>query len=169
MSSGARNAAATNARAMAEFRKQLESLLGDFDESAKRIISRQAHVGMAETAKNTPVGVYSSTVSFIIKRGKHAGREVSFTTGYTKQGGTLKKAWAKTPVRKVGTAWVSGYANPTPYAIYVNEGHRQVVKGETVGWVEGKHMLEIGMRAAEKALPSIATAEIARIKRKSGF
>jgi len=35
--------------------------------------------------------------------------------------------------------------------------------------VEGKHMLEIGMRAAEKALPSIAAAEIARIKRKSGF
>ncbi len=169
MSAGARNAAATNARAMAEFRKQLESLFGDFDDSARRIVDRMAAVGFAETVKNTPVGVYSSTVSFIIKHGKHAGKEVSFTTGYTKQGGTLKKAWVKTPVRKVGNTWVSGYANPTFYAGYVNDGHRVVAQGETVGWVEGKHMLEIGMRAAEKALPSIAAAEIARIKRKSGF
>lgn len=169
MSSSARNAAATNARAMAAFRKQLEGLFGDFDESAKRVVSRMAQVGMAETVKNTPVGVYSSTVSFIIKHGKHAGKEVSFTTGYTKQGGTLKKAWAKTPVRKAGNTWVSGYANPTFYAGYVNDGHRVVVKGETAGWVEGKHMLEIGMRTAEKVLPSIASAEIARIKRKAGF
>lgn len=169
MSSSARNAAATNARAMAEFRKQLENLFGEFDESARRIVSRQADTGMAETVKNTPVGVYSGTVSFIIKHGKHAGKEVTFTTGYTKQGGTLKRAWSKMPVRKVGNAWVSGYTNPTHYAGYVNNGHRIVVGGETVGWVEGKHMLEIGMRKAEKELPAILNAEISRIKRKSGF
>lgn len=163
------NQAAINARAMAAFRKELESLLGDFDESARRIVSRQAAVGMAETVKNTPVGVYSSIVSFIIKRGKHAGKEVRFTTGYTKQGGTLKKAWTKSATRKVGNAWVSGYANSTAYVVYVNDGHRIVVEGATAGWVEGKHMLEIGTRAAEKALPSLLNAEIARIKRKSGL
>lgn len=161
--------AAINARAMEAFRKELESLLGNFDESAKRVVTRMAAVGFSETVKNTPVGVYSSTVSFIIKRGNHAGKEVRFTTGYTKQGGTLKKAWAKSVTRKVGNAWVSGYVNPTSYAGYVNDGHRIVVEGATVGWVEGKHMLEIGTRAAEKALPSLLNAEIARIKRKSGF
>lgn len=154
---------------MAEFRKQLEGLFGDFDESAKRVVDRMAAVGFAETVKNTPVGVYKREVSFTIKHGKHAGRVVEFVTSYAPQGGTLKKAWAKTPVRKVGNTWVSGYANPTFYAGYVNDGHRIVVEGATVGWVEGKHMLEIGMRAAEKALPSIAAAEIARIKRKTGF
>lgn len=169
MSAGARNAAAANTRAMADFRKQLEALFGDFDESAKRVVTRMAAVGMDETVKNTPVGVYSPVVSFVVKSGKHAGRVVTFTTGIKKQGGTLKKAWIKTSTRKVGSAWISGYSNSTPYAIYVNEGHRIVVKGETVGFKEGRHMLEIGMRAAEKALPSIAAAEIARIKRKSGF
>ncbi len=169
MSSGARNVAAENARAMADFRKRLESLLGNFDESAKRVVNRMAAVGMAETVKTTPVGVYSPEVSFVVKSGRNVGKTVRFTTGIKRQGGTLKKAWAKTPTHKVGNAWVSGYANPTAYALYVNNGHRIVVKGATVGFVEGKHMLEIGMRAAEKALPSIANAEIARIKRKSGF
>lgn len=154
---------------MAEFRVQLEGLLGDFDESAKRVVGRMAHTGMTETVKNTPVGVYTREVSFTIKRGKHAGRVVEFVTSYAPQGGTLKKAWAKTPTRKTGNAWTSGYVNPTFYAGYVNDGHRVVVQGATVGWVEGKHMLEIGMRAAEKSMPSILNAEIARIKRKSGF
>lgn len=161
--------AAINARAMAEFRKELESLLGDFDESAKRVVTRMTAVGYAETTKNTPVGVYSPEVSFAIKSGKNAGKEVRFTTGIRKQGGTLKKAWAKSTPYKAGNAWVSGYANPTAYAVYVNNGHRIVVKGATVGFVEGKHMLEIGTRAAEKALPSLLNTEIARIKRKSGF
>lgn len=169
MSAGARNAAAVNARAMVDFRKQLESLLGNFNESARRVVNRMAAVGYAETVKNTPVGSYSNVVSFVIKSGKHAGETVTFTTGIKKQGGTLKKAWIKTPTRKVGNAWVSGYANPTAYAVYVNNGHRVVIKGATVGFVEGKHMLEIGQRAAEKTLPSIANAEIARIKRKLGF
>lgn len=175
MSAGARNAAAANARAMAEFRKQLESLFGDFDESAKRIVSRQAAVGIAETVKNTPVGVYDKeSRAFLAEKGTEAlyrrnKKLLKAPDRTTRIGGTLKKAWTKTPTHKVGNTWVSGYANPTSYAVYVNEGHRIVKDGVTIGLVPGKHMLEIGMRAAEKALPSIAAAEIARIKRKSGF
>ncbi len=169
MSSAARNVAAENARAAAEFRKRLESLMGDFDESGKRIVNQMAAVGMDETVENTPTGDYSRMVSFVIKSGKHAGKRVEFMTSYAKVGGTLKRAWQKSKTQKVGNAWVSGYSNPTDYAVYVNNGHRIVVKGVTVGFVEGKHMLEIGMRAAEKALPAIYNAEIARIKRKSGF
>lgn len=169
MSAGARNAAAINARATADFLKRLKALQADFDESARRIVNRAAYVGMAESIRNTPVGVYSREVSFTIKNGKQAGKEVHFVTSGTKVGGTLKKAWTRMDAHKEGNMWISGYTNPTSYAVYVNNGHRVVVKGVTVGYVQGKHMLEIGRRAAEKAMPAIMEAEIARIKRKSGF
>lgn len=151
MNSAARNVAAENARAAEEFRKRLEGLAFDMDETKARIVNQAVNVGLANTIVNTPVGFYL------------------YAKGNTKVGGTLRRRWKKSKTHKEGGAVVGGYANSTSYAVYVNNGHRIVRNGVTVGLVQGKHMLEIGQRAAEKALPSIYNAEMQRIKRKSGF
>ena len=165
MSSASRNAAAINAKAMAEFRKQLEALPASFEESAKRIVNRMAYTGLAVSKEKTHVGVYSKRVSFFTTSGKL----VQFTTGIKKQGGTLKRAWVKDPTRRVGNAIVGGYSNDAPYAMYVNNGHRIVSNGITWGLVPGQHMLELGIKAVEQSLPSLLDAEIKRIKGETGF
>jgi len=165
MSSSARNASAMNARAMAEFRKQLERLPVEFDESAKRIVNQFCAVAERESKRVTPVGKYPKDVSFVTRSGK----VVRFTTGVKKQGGTLRRGWYRVSAKKYGKAWAGAWANNVSYAGYVNDGHRVVRNGETIGYVEGRFMLEIGQRAAEKALPSLLNAEIARIKGKTGF
>lgn len=139
---------AENSRNFAHFRKQLELLLADTDESAKRVASRMADVGLAETKRNTPVGQYKD------------GR----------QGGTLRKGWLKSPTYKAGNAFLAGYANNVEYGIYVNNGHRVVNKeGKTVGYVKGFRMLEQGMDKARRQTETLFRQEIARVKRKTGF
>ncbi|WP_066454581.1 HK97 gp10 family phage protein [Anaerotruncus rubiinfantis] len=137
-----------NAKALADFRKKLEMLLGDFDESAKRVVVAQANHGMGVTIKNTPVGKsYPGHV-----------------------GGTLKRGWKRNKYRRIGNAHVSGYSNNVEYGVYVNNGHRTVnQKGETTGWVEGRFMLDKGVNEADRKLPQLFDAEIARIKRETGF
>ena len=169
MSSAARNIAAQNARAAEEFRKRLEGLAFDMEETQKRIVNQAVNIGFAHTVANTPVGFYPRDVSFVVKSGKHAGKTVTFTTGDTKLGGTLRRGWKKSKTYKEGRAVVGGYKNATSYAVYVNEGHRIVSKGVTVGFWPGYHMLEIGQRMSERALSLIFRDEIARLKRKSGF
>ena len=165
MSRGGRNAAAVNARAMAEFRRQLEAVAGQFDESAGRIVVQLANTGMNETIRNTPVGEYSREVSFTTR----SGRLVRFTTGDQKLGGTLKRGWRRLGLSKGFGKVSAGYSNDVEYAVYVNDGHRIVSGGVTKGFVPGRHMLEIGMRAAEKSLPARRAVELARVKRKTGF
>nr|DAJ95996.1 MAG TPA: putative tail-component [Caudoviricetes sp.] len=155
-----------NQAALAKFRKELEELLGDFDRSARRVVTNQAKAGIAETKKETPVGTYSNEVFFYTEWGK----PVHFTTKETITGGTLKRTWKLNRTRKVGNAHVSGYSNNTPYGVYVNYGHRTVNRwGETTGWVEGRNMLEKGVSAAERKLPQLFDEEIRRVKRETGF
>lgn len=136
-----------NAKALADFRKKLEMLLGDFDESAKRVVSQQAAQGMGVTMRETPV-----------------------KTGF------LKGQWKCDKYRKVGNAHVSGYSNNVAYAVFVNNGHRKsnspkelIGPVEGKNWVEGKFMLEKGVNEADRKLPQLFDAEIARIKRETGF
>lgn len=155
-----------NSRNFAKYRKQLELLLTNVDESAKRVVSRMADAGMKETIRNTPVGDYSRTVFFYTQWGE----QVSFTLRNKPIGGTLKKAWRKTAVRKAGISWVSGYENGTEYALYVNNGHRTVNKfGETTGFVKGVRMLEQGINCAGRHADAIFQQEVARVKAKTGF
>lgn len=130
-----------NRKALAEFRKKLEALLGDFDGSARRVVTAQANAGRHVTVRETP-----------------------YKTGW------LKHNWRRDKTRKVGNAHVSGYSNNVEYGQYVNYGHRTVNKAkETTGWVEGRFMLEKGVNAAERQLPALFDAEISRIKRETGF
>lgn len=155
-----------NSRNFAQFKKQLELLLADTDDSARRVVSRIADVGLKGTIQNTPVGQYSRTVFFYTRW----GQQVSFTIRSKPQGGTLRKAWRKAKTRKAGRSWVSGYENNTEYAMFVNNGHRLVNRlGETTGYVKGVRMLEQGMDTAEKRMSAIFEEEIARVKAKTGF
>ena len=107
MSRGGRNAAAVNARAMADFRRRLEQVGGQFDESAGRIVIQLADTGMEETIRNTPVGEYSREVSFVTR----SGRLVHFTTGYQKLGGTLKRGWKRLGLSKGSGKVSAGYSS----------------------------------------------------------
>lgn len=137
---------AENSRNFAHFRKQLDELFADVDESAKRVAGRMADVGINVTKKNTPVNKAPHVI-----------------------GGTLRKGWIKTATRKVGNSYVSGYTNDVEYGMYVNNGHRIVRNGVTVGYVKGKRMLEQGINEARRQTETLFQQEIARVKRKTGF
>ncbi|MDR2932888.1 MAG: HK97 gp10 family phage protein [Oscillospiraceae bacterium] len=162
------NTVVINRQNFARFREQLLQAGGECDESARRVVSRMADVGLAETKKNTPVGVYDKEVIFVAKKPRL--RIVQFTTSFKKQGGTLRRGWLKSKTRKAGNSWVSGYENSVEYAIYVNNGHRVVNKDKiTVGYVKGVRMLEQGMNEARRQAESLFRLEIQRVKNKTGF
>ena len=43
-----------NRKALSDFRLKLDSLLADFDESARRVVTAQANAGLAATKRETP-------------------------------------------------------------------------------------------------------------------
>lgn len=155
-----------NERNFAKFRKQLESLYFDIDESAKRVVSQMANVGMATTKKNTPVGKYKKYVSFVAKN----GQEVKFKRSVTPVGGTLRKNWKRIATYRSRNGYSSGYSNNTDYGLFVNNGHRVVNKeGATVGYVKGERMLEQGINEARRQTETLFNQEIARLKQKGGW
>jgi|GEM_PF-1002411 hypothetical protein len=133
-----------------QYRAALVALGADLDKSAMNIISRMSDVGIAETKKNTPVGVYP------VKSGK--------------VGGNLRRGWIKGVTYKVGKDWQSGYYDNVAYGLYVNNGHRIVGKGGvTVGYVKGRRMLEQGIDMAKRQGEPIFENEITKVKAKTGF
>lgn len=123
-----------------EYRAKLAQLGADLNESALRVVSRMSDVGMNVTVKNTP----SDT-------------------------GHLRRMWFKSSARRVGNGTESRYFNSVYYGLYVNNGHRVVSGGKTVGYVEGVRMLEQGQNAAKAAADAIFSAEIQRVKQKGGW
>ncbi len=133
-----------------QYMAALKQLGADLDESAQRVLSRMNAKGMEITVKKTPVGQYPK--------------------GSGKAGGTLRKNWRNGGTHKVGNGYESRYYNNVYYIVYVNNGHRLVNRRhETVGYVEGRRMLEQGQEAAKEAAPAIFNAEIQRVKNKGGW
>lgn len=130
-----------------EYRKKLEELGADLDESAQRTLSQMNAKGMEVTVKNTPVNKNPHII-----------------------GGTLKKGWHNDGTKREGKGYEARYSNNVYYAGYVNDGHRVVNKRhETVGYVNGFRMLEQGQQAAKDSTDSIFNAEIRRVKSKGGW
>ena len=133
-----------------QFRKQLVSLGADLQESAKRIVAGMRDMAYAVTVKNTPAGSYPARSGM--------------------QGGTLKRSWERGKTLRVGNGWQSDYHNNVYYAIYVNNGHRQVNRrGETTGYVQGNRMMEQGIDTARRQSGTVTRQEMERVKRKTGF
>ena len=123
----------TNKAAIDKFRKELKAMMGDISEIDSRVLTQAVNEGLADAKRNTPVGQYPPS----------SGRV----------GGFLRKSWSTTPTQKTSTGVQKEMINTAHYAIFVNYGHRVVNrKGETVGWVPGKFILEKAIKKVEKAL-----------------
>lgn len=68
----------------------------------------------------------------------------------------LQESWRLSSAKK---KWYGAYAaeiyNNVEYAPWVENGHRIMRNGETVGFCEGKHMLRNAMQAAKEKSPAL--------------
>lgn len=119
-----------------ELQKQVEQLQkSDMDKFCRKIAKELATRLFAMIVKETPTGKYDNHVEFTTKDGKH----VSFNTKATKVGGTLKKKWRLNEhVTYRGGEYRIHMYNATPYAVYVEYGHRTP---DHKGWVTGRFMM----------------------------
>lgn len=140
----------------------LQKLEADLNDVTRRVTARATAEAYGVTVENTPVGEYSPEVHFFTRDGK----EVRFTRKFTPQGGTLKSRWDMKPVKRTATGWSSGYSNNTEYALWVNDGHRIVVDGVTIGWVPGQFFLEKGLDHARRNMQQYFREELNRVRGK---
>ena len=143
--------------------KAFEKMANNFEEAVKKDIGEQLvtdillEVGnkvLAKTKKRTPVGDYG-TYEYTLKKGKNKGKKVKRAKarydGHV--GGTLRKGWYITGVRKNGNTHFILIYNNVEYASFVEYGHR---KRNNKGWVEGRFMLTISMKEVERSMQQIA-------------
>jgi len=135
----------SNKAAIDKFRKELRAMLGDIKEIDAKVLTQAVNIGLAEAKRNTPVGHY------------YGGRV----------GGFMRKSWSVSPTRKRAGGMEKELFNTADYAIYVNYGHRVVNrKGETVGWVPGKFILEKAINKVEEVLVRLFEKEVERVDKK---
>lgn len=73
--------------------------------------------------------------------------------------GDLRDNW-KYDVIKKGSSFIIVIYNQMEYASFVEKGHRIVVAGKTVGWVEGHFMLKLTEDEMERIAPNMWKKEI---------
>lgn len=73
--------------------------------------------------------------------------------------GDLRDNW-KYDVIKKGNSFIIVIYNQIEYASFVEKGHRIVVAGKTVGWVEGRFMLKLTEDEMERIAPNMWKKEI---------
>nr|DAJ29950.1 MAG TPA: type I neck protein [Caudoviricetes sp.] len=111
----------------------------------------------------------TKTVSY-----KKDGKTISKT--YGGQGGTLRKNWTVSDVRKNGENYEIEVSNSTEYASYVEYGHRQapgrfvpaIGKRLKKSWVKGKFMLTISESELQKQAPAVIEKKITEWLKKLG-
>ncbi|RKD22551.1 hypothetical protein BEP19_09830 [Ammoniphilus oxalaticus] len=79
--------------------------------------------------------------------------------------GNLRNTW-KSDVVKKGDTYIIVIYNQTEYASFVEKGHRKVVAGKTVGWVEGKFMLKLTEEEMQRIAPNMWEKEIEKEMRR---
>lgn len=105
---------------------------------------------------------------------KKAGKTISKT--YGGQGGTLRRNWTVSDVRKNGGNYEIEVSNSTEYASYVEYGHRQtpgryvpaIGKRLKKSWVKGKFMLTISEEELRKEAPAVIKRKISDWLKKLG-
>ena len=73
--------------------------------------------------------------------------------------GDLRNNWKYHIVKKGDTYTILIY-NQLNYASWVENGHRIVIVGKTVGWVEGKFMLKLTKDEMERIAPRMWKIEV---------
>lgn len=76
--------------------------------------------------------------------------------------GILRESWDLGPIVKKGSRYEVKIMNSVDYAQYVEYGHRLVVDGVTVGWVDGQFMLTIAEDEVVKRMDRIIKLETER-------
>lgn len=133
-----------NAKAIDQFRNELQAMLGDIMEIDKTVLNQAMNDGVTFAKRHTPVGKHPNPVTFTVKRGPDAGNVVSFNVSNPGVGGFLRKNWHKLRTKKSAAGVESELVNTAEYASYWNDGHRIVNRkgGETKGFVKGTYVLE---------------------------
>lgn len=73
--------------------------------------------------------------------------------------GDLRNNW-KYHVAKKGQDYIILIYNQIEYASFVEDGHRIVVQGVTIGWVEGRFMMQMTESQMEKIAPVMWEKEV---------
>lgn len=177
-----------------ELAENLESLKDEIPDFCEQCAKNLAARLLTKVIKRTPVGEYSSNVSFIANIPE---REVDFTTqdgvkvnfiAKSKQkpvefkrttvphGGTLRNGWtggirqsahnfANTiSVIRSGDAYIVIITNNTEYASYVEDGHRTP---DRKGWVKGVKMLKISEEELNQDAEKILEKKLEQFMRKA--
>jgi hypothetical protein len=133
----------TNQRAneirLKQFKEELELMLEDVRAIDKKVLTKAVNVGLADVKKNTPVD-----------------------TGF------LRRMWFATPTLEVNGGVEKELFNAADYALYVNNGHRIVRYGKTVGFKKGEFMLEKAIGKVDKAMVEEFRKEVEEVTRKHG-
>lgn len=127
-----------NKASIDKYRKELQAMLDDIHEIDVRCLDKAVNVGLADAKRNTPVN-----------------------TGF------MRRSWGTTPTVKTNKGVEKSIINTADYSSYVNYGHRVVNrKGETVGFVKGKFILEKAVGKVDKQLVKEFKKEVERVNRK---
>lgn len=137
-----------NEAAVRAFRKELTGLLEDIEEIDKIVLNKSVNSGVRVVKELTPVGQYRNG----------------------KVGGFMKKSWRSAPAVKSKGVVTKSMVNSANYSSFVNYGHRVVNrKGETVGYVKGKFMLEKAIGHIERKLVKNFEIEVERVNKEHGI
>lgn len=79
--------------------------------------------------------------------------------------GDLRQNW-KHDVIKRGDTYIIVIFNQLEYSSFVESGHRLVVAGRTVGWVEGKFMLKLTKDEMDRIAPNMWKKEVEKEMRR---
>ncbi|KEF40413.1 Bacteriophage HK97-gp10, putative tail-component [Schinkia azotoformans MEV2011] len=79
--------------------------------------------------------------------------------------GDLRNSWEFTVIKK-GDDYIVTIFNLKEYASFVENGHRIVVAGKTVGWVEGRFMLKLTVDEMERIAPNMWKKEVEKEMRR---
>lgn len=118
-----------------EFIKKLEYLEEDIKNVGQQVTNRAINEGMAVSQKATPI-----------------------KTGYG------RTQWISISAQRTENGWRGEYSNNVEYLLYVNFGHRLVIKGKTVGYIPGKFFLEAGVEHMKRNLDQYFRAELQSIR-----
>ncbi|TCJ01496.1 HK97 gp10 family phage protein [Cytobacillus praedii] len=121
---------------MKAMRKQIAELRRNSYEIHMKVAKRIAQLAIRKVKKMTPVDT-----------------------------GDLRNNWKFTVTKKGDSFYVTVY-NKLEYASFVENGHRIVVAGQTVGWVEGKFMLKLTMDEMERIAPNMWKQEVEKEMRR---
>jgi uncharacterized protein (DUF885 family) len=150
-----------NQVAIKKYRKELQDMLGDISQIDVKVITRAVNEGLADVKRNTPVGHYSREVNFYTKSGEH----VHFTVATKQVGGFMRQHWHSPRAIKTSRSVSKELANSADYSSFVNDGHRIVRNGITIGFVKGKFMLEKAVSKINKAMLREFGKEVERVNK----